>query len=208
MRKPWTRKEDKYLSENYHKTTAKELAEKLERTKDSVNNRIQKTLKLRKRPPFNEILLPPLAPTQWAYLAGFFDADGHPCIHWTAGRIAQAVMGFSNAHKEVIETMKSWLYGETRKSVTVFDYRDKGYHPVYRLTITRCADVLFAAKNMIPFVIRKKPQLQVLEEYCALKLSGELTQDLRVSYYREVKRLNQQLDTKRHPESKYVGEGK
>ncbi len=205
MRKAWTKEEDEVLRQYYGNLSVVEIAQRLGRTTNSIYCRARK-LGVRAHVPMEVITVNPnLEETKWAYLAGFIDCDGRLGIHWT-GKTTQAAVEFVNADEKTISTIKSWL-GLNGKLLKIEDHRNEGYCPVYRLVVQRCADVLFLVHKLKPYLIRKKAQAEVLREHCELMLTGKLTRSLRLKLYRRCRELNQSLDTKRYPESRYASAG-
>lgn len=110
-----------------------------------------------------------------AWLAGFIDGEGtimlyvshpkserHPHIQ-SALRVANTIEDNIKVAKAIMSRMagREVRYKATRQSVV-------GYRPLYRLDVDRQADIVTVIGAMLPFLVGKRPQADLMLEYLAI----------------------------------------
>jgi len=131
-----------------------------------------------------------LTKIEYAYIAGLLDADGNFTLTKDKNNCYHPSIHFTNTSEKIIEPMKKWFsnyYYHERN-------RDVKWKTIHSFTICRLADVPKFIEQILPFLIIKKEQAELLKEYCETRLSkpnGIVTDK---SYdeiiYQKMKRLN------------------
>ena len=110
---------------------------------------------------------------EWlAYLAGFFDGEGTISIHkhketTSRGYYFQPFFSVSNTNLEALTFIKNKLgnIGNLHKTSTRKGELEKGWKPAYRLDIGKRSHLLELLPKIIPYLIIKKKQSELLLQF-------------------------------------------
>lgn len=106
---------------------------------------------------------------QWAYLAGLFDGEGTFTISNSPPRNGSPSYAFrevyvTNTNLEVLEWLKSKLGGTIR----ITRHSGKGWKDVYKWH-AGAKQHYYVVKNILPFLIIKKKQAELILKFIKLK---------------------------------------
>lgn len=158
--KRWTRKEIKFLKDNYQKLNLKQLTQKLNRSYSSISNKLF-SLKYRFRKEENFKFN--LTETQKAYLAGLIDGEGYIGFNLTwRNKIPQRavpIIVIGNRDKRIIDFVQQTLSTGSRWSENYIisnDYRYKKEMKHYEISISGRARIKNLLIELFPYLISKK----------------------------------------------------
>lgn len=148
-----------YLNEDL---TQRELADTLGKSLSWVVYRLWK-FKIKKR---DLHLNGKLTPLQYAYLAGFFDADGSFMITRRKTGNLKATMTVANKHKPTIQIISSWLskiglHPKISKHKLSRDKRGYIRRPSYSCSLFRRKEMVHLTEQIVGFLITKKKQAKL-----------------------------------------------
>lgn len=168
IRKRWSESEDDYLNTNYSYLDKDELANTLGINWNQVQSRAirlgltrggrQKVLQVARQ-------LEAIVPTEWAYLAGLIDGDGHLAIinaRQKKGRVLTPQVGIANSSPEIIQ----WL--RERVGFMSFFYEAPVQQivprrPVWRVRLTGM-HILPVLQQLMPYLVAKRHRAELIEE--------------------------------------------
>ena len=102
----------------------------------------------------------------WEYIAGFFDGEGnlqmHPIRKDGKIRAYQLLTRIYSTNKEVIEKIKDFLGGKGHIYIKKASKNNPDRNIVYEFVIAKKEDSLFFLKNIIPYSVIKRDQINYL----------------------------------------------
>lgn len=162
----WTQKEISILKKFYRTATMEVLLKKLKgRSVHAIRTRAYH-LGLHRPKHFAPKQIQELSIVQRAYLAGLIDGEGHIS---TYKRWIEPVVGIANCNKKLMEQVRQLVAGRIIKTVP----RKKKWKTMYQVRVVRIRDIKALLEQVLPFLIVKKRQAELMLELCNLKLSSE-----------------------------------
>lgn len=168
----WTEEEIRVLKENWGKVSKEELEKLLPgRSFHSLHHKasrmripracVKALLKPRR--------IPKLSLEEKIYTAGIIDGEGTITLY-VHGGIVTPLTDISNNHKGLITWLRKHLGGGTGYTQT--DTRGNR-RPTYHVKFTRLLDVKALLEQILPYLIAKKKQAELVLEYCNLRLQDK-----------------------------------
>jgi hypothetical protein len=106
--------------------------------------------------------------TTWCQIAGYFDGDG--TVEFSIkGRRVHIRLAFDDNWKPFLEGIRSFLI---EKGVVPGKVRQKEKSMTWHIVVSRIASVILMANEMLPFVVKKRRELQAAIEYLEGRMSG------------------------------------
>lgn len=204
MDKPHWTKDEIELLRQYFLTSDKAYIEKLfpNRSWGSVLHKANR-LKFGKTPLLHHLRplsIPDLPVEKRIYVAGIADGEGTitVAIRKSPKNILPSMTPmvlFSNSNKALIDYLHPLLLGSTIKTVKETKIRKT----VYQIQIAKLLDVEAILTQMLPYLIVKRRQAELVLEYCALRKKDSLLSynDRLFEIAKEVRRLNEKGPTKK-----------
>jgi hypothetical protein len=174
-KKPWSVEEIEVLKKYYGKIRSEEVARMLPgRSTMSVRMKairlgLKSNLNLRK--PWYSLRKLNLSSEELAYIAGFIDGEGEVSffpVKKGGRRYWHPLIKISNTNAEVIEWLRTSIGG--RISCTRKNERCK---PCWTLTISGYTGTYYLLKKLLPYLIVKRRQAEILLYYADLAKGGE-----------------------------------
>jgi len=142
---------------------------------------------------------------QKGYIAAFLDGEGGIQITRSLRRHRKRrislhpVVYFTNTNYNAIRSIKDWL----KAGVMIVARQKQGWRPVYVLHITGIRNVKRLLTTLLPFLIIKKEQAKLMQEFCRSRegvrgKEGRRFTAYEVSLYRALKKLNMKHRGKIH----------
>lgn len=99
---------------------------------------------------------------EWAYIAGYFDGEGHVSLHQGKRRQLVAGLFWANTHRESLETMMRFI---DAGHISTKDRSEWGRKTCYSFAVTRRADMLRVLEKMIPYLLIKRSAAEQLRDH-------------------------------------------
>ena len=109
--------------------------------------------------------------TSWEQVAGYFDGDGNVGVE-VVKYVLKFKLRFSDTWKPQVLTIKWFLNREGISTSALWLEKRDCRLDAYRIEVSSIADVLAAAKAMLPFCVKKAEDLQILVDYLEGRLNG------------------------------------
>ncbi len=126
--------------------------------------------------------------TDWAYLAGLIDGDGHIGMHAHNNGI-RITVEISNTDLAALEKIKR----KTGRGYILEKARNKKYlnaKDVWAWQITSFPDVEFILTAIVSYMVIKKEAAMLLLEYCMNRIKGTSFTEKEWALYKRMKELN------------------
>ena len=195
-RREWTEEEIQYLIKHYGKMPAKVIGEKLGRTESSIIHKarrlgVKSSSRLRNLDQTQPSTLQ-ISEDMAAYLAGLLDGDGSVTLRRQGHHNTYSPeITITSKDRNFLEEIRRRINGGKIRRIT--DKRRPS--PIYHLYFEKIRDCLTLASKLKKYAILKKRHLELLEEYCKIRLTRPVWERLKFSdrereIYEEIKKLN------------------
>lgn len=107
------------------------------------------------------------------YIAGFFDGEGSLFVSYIDDKYGirtQPKLRMSNNCEEVLRVIQERTGGKVKKTGNTNKER-LGYKETYYLEVLKRQDIVSVLKLMLPYLIVKKRQAEIMIDYLELRLS-------------------------------------
>ena len=145
---------------------------------------------------FRPINIPDLPLEKKCYVAGIVDGEGTISISFYRPRGSSKIMPnmmpivlVSNSNRDLINYLHPLLLGSTLKTAKATDIRKE----VYAIQVARLLDVEALLTQILPYLVVKRRQAELVLEYCALRKKDTLLSynDRLFEIAKEVRGLNE-----------------
>lgn len=106
---------------------------------------------------------------EWAYIAGYFDGEGHAGLHPQTRRKTKVIsLSWYNSHRESLQAMRNFMeighigLSRGKKATGGFKGSKK---PVYALRVTRKLHLIRLIDAMMPYLLVKREACQAIRDY-------------------------------------------
>lgn len=104
--------------------------------------------------------------TDYAWAAGFLDGEGCLGVYVGSGyggcKTHVVRVSVSSTSREVVEHLQGIIGG----SVTVKSHQREGWSQGYQLQISRAAAVVHALEMLMPYIVLKRPEAELVLQFC------------------------------------------
>ena len=110
--------------------------------------------------------------SSWQQVSGYFDGDGNVGIEF-AKRILRIKIRFVDTRRPQVDSIRGFLRRRKVNTGHVGREDKKGvWQAAHRFDVTEVESVLKAAKAMLPYVVKKRGDLQIAIDYIEGRITG------------------------------------
>lgn len=139
-----------------------------------------------------------MSQTEFAWAAGFIDGEGHLGIHYRLSTKRRWVYHIGDAQLSVTNTSSESLVALQKVfgglGTILPAYTRPRHKPIFRWAICRMIDIARVLLAILPYVVTKRRQTELLLAYCASRISRRGKRhpisEIELSMIRELKALN------------------
>lgn len=187
----WTEEEIRLLKEHYHSSRLEELKKLFPRRSGGSISHKGTRLQIY-RASVSTVLrqrrIPELKLEEKVYIAGIIDGEGTITLY-VHGGIMTSIIDLCNNHLGLIDWLEEHLHCGSRYT----NINHKRVRPTYHIKFYRLLDVKALLEQVLPYLIVKRKQAELVLEFCNLRLQDKFLEynpklyDLAI----EVRKLNE-----------------